>query len=1445
MISIADNYKFIITGILLHLSLAVSAQDPCKIPSITARTQGDEQSCDPIDFGYILEGYTDNDENTIYEIDFGDGTIVTLNHDELDADGEHLLTHTYNKVSCSTPEKAYTFTITAGANCTAFPKTVSIFPVITGQPPQPGFALDPVEGCVNEPVTFNNTTTDGFNFQCETSAEYTWEFGDGTVITTESKDPIDHNFSEVGNYDVKLTVVQECGVYEFNQTISVNGPPKPIFEIGNPGNIMTIEDCAGDEFNPLNACTRPLTVPIRSISTGGGLTETWDITPANGASFSNGNTTSNDPEDIITFTEAGVYRLNLTTQSNCGSENSCVTIIIPDTPLAENITINGLTDISTCAPAELDFSAQADILDITNYQWQIVGTNGTPNPIAAVDFNTVNPAPFTLPAGTYDISITVTNNCGNATATESIEIIELADPEINPEIPEICVDETIELLTQEVAGATYEWFFNGEPLENLSGFSIETGEPGIYAVRVSLNNCTKTSEDKELILKPTPIAEITPPDQTVFCEDETISTMLEANTGAGLTYQWLLDGTEIPGAVNETHEATEEGNYSVIVTERGCPAESEPVEILVVPYPNLFLNVDVTDLVEICPQTSITLTADGADEYVWEPATGLDTTAGPNVVATPLVTTTYRVRGLNGGRCEDILEVEIIVLPMPDIILPDEEVCIDGDPFELDVTVNSAGTGTWEAAGLPAGTITPEGIFDPTTAGVNETGHEIQYRFLQPNGCEIVFTKNLVVHNLPQTEFNIPASVCVGSPFSPEVLSPDLAESTYEWEVDGEFYSDERIPEFTFEDEGVTVEITLRITSGAGCVNEFSTAVDVQGEVFTPDFSLEISPENNCTPVEVGFNNENVDNNVSYQWDFGNGNTSDEATPGNQTYTAGVLGDTVYFVTMEAITACGTFTITDTVNVKAEVKADFAIPTDTVYSNLPVMLPNLTTGTADNYIWDFGDGSEPLEAADTIAAVHNFVYFGETDTTFIVTLTAENECNTSTISKEITVYPNVFFEVTPVIGCEPLTVNFSTNLTDLVETVWLWGDVPGNGTSGGSDQSYTYQEAGIYEPSLIVAYDFGVTDTFSTIITVLPTLEASFEIEGDICVGSTITFSNTSPDAIGSTWDFGDGETFNGVNPPPKVYDAPGTYDVTLTVVNPINNCPGTFTQTIEIPALAASFETSTDILCIGQPVTFNNNSTDAESYRWTFNDGKNEFNSLEASPEWIFETEGIHTVTLEVFSEPNLEGCTEELQTTINVEPAPEIGFEINKDAVCGIWYVSIENETTYPFDRSTGRLFWDFGNGNTYEGFDSIPVQQFVFSEEGTSEYNITLTAETKAGCIETLTLPLEIEDCCTPMVYLPENGKTLAFSPFNGGQNDLFLLKNEFVEEYDLRIYDKWDRMIFQTNDPDEGWDGYFAGSKSPAGVYKGVVSYGGCRLGDKIEPEAKAFLLYLID
>lgn len=52
--------------------------------------------------------------------------------------------------------------------------------------------------------------------------------------------------------------------------------------------------------------------------------------------------------------------------------------------------------------------------------------------------------------------------------------------------------------------------------------------------------------------------------------------------------------------------------------------------------------------------------------------------------------------------------------------------------------------------------------------------------------------------------------------------------------------------------------------------------------------------------------------------------------------------------------------------------------------------------------------------------------------------------------------------------------------------------------------------------------------------------------------------------------------------------------------------------------------------------------------------------------------------------------------------------------------------------------------------------------------------------------------------------------AFTPNDDGVNDLFRVKYPgFIKSFSMTIYNRWGEIIFQTKDPDKGWDGKFRG------------------------------------
>ena len=63
------------------------------------------------------------------------------------------------------------------------------------------------------------------------------------------------------------------------------------------------------------------------------------------------------------------------------------------------------------------------------------------------------------------------------------------------------------------------------------------------------------------------------------CLSDSVS--LSCNTNANFTYQWRLNGTYIPGAVDTIYYPTQTGNYSVLIMENGCPEVSPDVSVVI------------------------------------------------------------------------------------------------------------------------------------------------------------------------------------------------------------------------------------------------------------------------------------------------------------------------------------------------------------------------------------------------------------------------------------------------------------------------------------------------------------------------------------------------------------------------------------------------------------------------------------------------------------------------------------------------------------------------------------------------------------------------------------------------------------------------------------------------------------------------------------------------
>ncbi|HMO40735.1 MAG TPA: gliding motility-associated C-terminal domain-containing protein [Saprospiraceae bacterium] len=62
--------------------------------------------------------------------------------------------------------------------------------------------------------------------------------------------------------------------------------------------------------------------------------------------------------------------------------------------------------------------------------------------------------------------------------------------------------------------------------------------------------------------------------------------------------------------------------------------------------------------------------------------------------------------------------------------------------------------------------------------------------------------------------------------------------------------------------------------------------------------------------------------------------------------------------------------------------------------------------------------------------------------------------------------------------------------------------------------------------------------------------------------------------------------------------------------------------------------------------------------------------------------------------------------------------------------------------------------------------------------------------------------------------------AFTPNGDGRNDRFaplMPPNCMITEFEMQVFNRWGKMVFQTNNPEGAWDGRDAGTAAPSDVY----------------------------
>ncbi len=359
-----------------------------------------------------------------------------------------------------------------------------------------------------------------------------------------------------------------------------------------------------------------------------------------------------------------------------------------------------------------------------------------------------------------------------------------------------------------------------------------------------------------------------------------------------------------------------------------------------------------------------------------------------------------------------------------------------------------------------------------------------------------------------------------------------------------------------------------------------------------------------------------------------------------------------------------------------------------------------------------------------------------------------------------------------------------------------------NSSGGNGGYSYTWEPGYMstpevtVSPSLSTGYTVTVTDSLgcetisdTTSVWVKNLFPDSLKAisSGDICSGEEVTLSGYyggSRPGLSFSWEPGNEQ---GLDPFVRQPDSSEQYILTA-----VNGCGASIEDTVTVQVFYPPDITPVLSNAAGCPpleVEFQDSSStdDDLTYLWHFGDGEV---SGSPRPTRIYDSSGTYEVGLEVTTD---QGCKDSSVgfATVQVYPRPEAGFSMAPSTVS-----ILQPEVSFSPEGSSGavRYLWNLGDGEK----DSVATLYHTYEDTGV--YPVRLMVWSSRGCKDSIVKPLRVKPSVS--IYVPN-----AFTPTGDGVNDTFFPKMTGMQRstFEMQIFNRWGEVIFESEDPEEHWEG----------------------------------------
>ncbi|APD85416.1 Ig-like domain repeat protein [Alteromonas sp. Mex14] len=288
-------------------------------------------------------------------------------------------------------------------------------------------------GSVDDPTATVVVTINGSDYTATNNGDGTWTLADDAVAALAE-----------GSYTATVTATDPEGNVGTNTgtvVIDTTAPAAPTVEAGNGTEITgTAEAGATVNVDVDGDGTPDFTV----IADGDG---NWSVTPDNYTATNNGDGTWTLADNIVALLAEGNYTAVVTATDAVGNSDSASGSVVIDTSIDENnngqtVTFDSISNDSGVAgdfitsDSTLIFNGTVDLGDNTTLTVTVDGTSYTfgTDPELTIDGSgnwSLDLTGTTLPAGTYAVVATVTDEAGNSASTASQNVVVQALDAIN------------------------------------------------------------------------------------------------------------------------------------------------------------------------------------------------------------------------------------------------------------------------------------------------------------------------------------------------------------------------------------------------------------------------------------------------------------------------------------------------------------------------------------------------------------------------------------------------------------------------------------------------------------------------------------------------------------------------------------------------------------------------------------------------------------------------------------------------------------------------------------------------------------------------------------------------------------------------------------------------------------------------------------------------------